>query len=218
VAAPQPPPRRIGVVGDVHACDARLEQLVTFLQAQALDRIVCVGDIVNGPGDPDACAAILVGADALTVRGNHDRWLLEGRQPPVRNAHRLEDLQPATVAFLRALPASVELEAADGARLLLCHGLCDNDMNSITADDYGYALEANEELQGLLRSGERRIVIKGHRHRPCVWRVGELSFVDAGSLLADAKSSGAVLDVPARVVLPLVLTDAGVEVGDAQSL
>lgn len=210
--------RRIGVVGDVHACDRRLERLVAFLQTQELDRLLCVGDIVNGPGDPDRCATILAAADVLTVRGNHDRWLLEGRLPASRQTHRAEDLRPETLAFLRALPPSVEIRGWDGTALLLCHGLLDNDMNAIAPDDYGYALEVNEELQAILRDRKRRFVIKGHRHRAAVWRLGAVTLVDAGSLLDDASPGGAVLDLAAGAAHPLTVTDDGVELGRAQPL
>jgi predicted phosphodiesterase len=203
--------RRVGVIGDVHACDKRLTHLVSFLRAQALDQLVCVGDVVNGPGDPNACAALLESAGVVTVRGNHDRWLLEGQAPLGDDVHRLEDLEPSTVAFLRALPVSLELRGADGTPLLLCHGLLDNDMNSITADDYGYALEVNEELQTLLGAGERRIVIKGHRHRPAVWRLNELTLIDAGSLLDYNPTCGVIIDIAAGTVTPIAVGGAAVE-------
>jgi predicted phosphodiesterase len=211
--------RRIGVIGDVHACDKRLDHLVGFFQAQSLDELLCVGDVVNGPGDPDACAALLQAAGVITVRGNHDRWLLEGQAPLGEDMqHRLEDLAPATVSFLQALPASIELRGADGTRLLLCHGLLDNDMNSITAEDYGYALEANDELQTLLGAGERRIVIKGHRHRPAIWRLSDLTLIDAGSLLNYNASCGVIIDLPASTVTAITVKNSAIELADQQAI
>ena len=209
---------RVGVIGDVHACDIRLTRLVSFLQAQALDQLVCVGDVVNGPGDPNACAALLESAHVATVRGNHDRWLLEGQPPVGDDVHRLEDLDPSTIAFLSALPVSLELRGADGTPLLLCHGLLDNDMNSITADDYGYALGANDELQTLLDDRKRRIVIKGHRHRPAVWRLEDLTLIDAGSLLAYNPTCGGIIDIAARTVTPISVGQARVELADPHPL
>jgi predicted phosphodiesterase len=203
--------RRVGVIGDVHACDQRLLRLLDFFQAQALDTIVCVGDVVDGPGDPNACAALLDSAGVITVRGNHDRWLLEGQRPPGDDVRRLEDLEPSTVAFLRALPTSLELTGVDGTPLLLCHGLLDNDMNSISADDYGYALEFNDELQTLLAAAGRRVVIKGHRHRPSVWQLKELTLIDAGSLLGYNLICGAIIDIPAGTVTPIAVGNTSIE-------
>jgi predicted phosphodiesterase len=210
--------RQIGVIGDVHACDKRLTRLVEFLQAQAIDQLVCVGDVVNGPGDPNACAALLDSAGVVTVRGNHDRWLLEGQVPLGDDVHRLEDLEPSTIAFLRALPVSLELRGADGTPILLCHGLLDNDMNSITADDYGYALETNDELQTLLGAGKRRIVIKGHRHCPAIWRLKELTLIDAGSLLAYKPTCGVIIDIVAGTATPIAVRNTTVELAEPHAL
>jgi predicted phosphodiesterase len=209
--------RRIGVIGDVHACDERLTHLIGFFQGQELDQLVCVGDVVNGPGDPNACAALLDSAGVITVRGNHDRWLLEGQVPLGDDVHQFEDLEPSTIAFLRALPVSLELRGADGTPLLLCHGLLDNDMNSITADDYGYALETNNELQTLLGAGER-IVIKGHRHRPAIWRLKKLTLIDAGCLLAYNPTCGVIIDIAAGTVTPIALRNTTVELADPHVL
>jgi predicted phosphodiesterase len=200
---------RVGVIGDVHACDEALAAVLDSLQGGGVDAIWCVGDIVNGPGDPDRCAAMLESAGVVTVRGNHDRWLLEGREV-IAGAHRPEDLAPGTRAYLSSLPASVTVGLAGGQTALLCHGLGDNDMNGITADDYGYALEANDELQALLSPGGPGLVVKGHRHRHAVWRIGRMTLVDAGSLLEPSAPCAAVVDAAARTITPLRLSGPGV--------
>ena len=114
----------------------------------------------------------------------------------IAGAHRPEDLAPGTRAYLSSLPASMTVGLAGGQTALLCHGLGDNDMNGITADDYGYALEANDELQALLSPGGPGLVVKGHRHRHAVWRIGRMTLVDAGSLLEPSAPCAAVVDAP----------------------
>jgi predicted phosphodiesterase len=211
---------RIGVIGDVHAEHRRLEVLLDHLRATALDATVCVGDVVNGNGDPNRCAALLEQASVITVRGNHDRWVLSGELHIVDGVHRLSDLDPATIAFLERLPSSVELTAADGTAMLLCHGLGDNDMNTITADDYGYALDANDDLQALLGRGVRQIVLKGHRHRAAVWNVGALTLVDAGSLVPynGQEVCGYIIDLAAGVATALRLESGKVVSGETTPL
>ena len=162
-------PNRVAVIGDVHACDRRLDLLLTHLDEQELEMVACVGDIVDGPGDPDATAA------------------------------------------LRDLPASVDVKLADGTRLVLCHGVLDNDMNKITADDYGYALEVNDELQSLLRDRRPCVVVKGHRHRPAIWTVGRLTLVDAGSLLEESQTCAVIVDANERTVTPIAVGRDGVK-------
>ena len=203
-------PNRIAVIGDVHACDRRLELLLSHLRLEDLDLIACVGDIVDGPGDPNASAALLRSHGVATVRGNHGRWVLEGVLRDLPDAHALDVLAPETVGYLRSLPGSLEIPLAGGPNVLLCHGLLDNDMNKITADDYGYALEVNDELQSLLRDRQPRVVVKGHRHRPAIWAIGGLTLVDADRC-EEAEPCAVIVDGPARSITPISLGAEGVK-------
>jgi hypothetical protein len=92
-------------------------------------------------------------------------------------------------------------------RALLCHRLGDNDMNRVTA---------NDERQELVRRGPR-LVIKGHRHRHAIWRVGGLTLVDAGALLDRSAPCGVVVDAAERTIAPLRFT-AAAAVADQRSL
>lgn len=86
-----------------------------------------MGDVVDGPDDPDACTALLRSHGVATVRGNHDRWVLDGVLRDLPDAHALDALAPETVGYLRSLPGSLEIELAGGPDILVCHGLLDNE-------------------------------------------------------------------------------------------
>jgi predicted phosphodiesterase len=86
-------------------------------------------------------------------------------------------------------------------------------MNKITADDYGYALEVNDELQSLMRDRRPRVVAKGHRHRPAIWAVGGLTLVDAGSLLDECETCAVIVDDGAGTITPLGIGNGGVYAG-----
>src|SRR3954471_21755332 len=75
-----PPPvlTRFAAIGDVHVEDVRLAAVLTHVQEQNVDAILSVGDIVDGPGDVDRTVALLRKHGVYAVRGNHDRWLVEG--------------------------------------------------------------------------------------------------------------------------------------------
>lgn len=175
------PLSRIGIIGDVHACDARLESALHFLRSANVERILCVGDIVDGQGDGERCCALLQLFDVATVRGNHDRWLLNGEMREMEGSAPLESLGENAVAWLRALPLTLAFETTRGP-LLLCHGVGENDMNKLTPDDTGYALECNDELQALMWAGTFRFAVGGHTHQRMVRRLGPLTFINAGAL------------------------------------
>jgi len=66
--------------------------------------------------------------------------------------------------------------------LLLCHGLGGDDMNGVYPGDFGYGLEVNDVLQGLIREGRYRFVVNGHTHLRMVRSFGGLTIINAGSL------------------------------------
>ncbi|MDX6568798.1 MAG: hypothetical protein QOH15_1376, partial [Gaiellales bacterium] len=69
-------------------------------------RVYDVGDIADGPGDIDACVSLLTEHDVLTVRGNHDRWLLTDAMRQEPHAHSRVALWPASREFLEQTPLS----------------------------------------------------------------------------------------------------------------
>lgn len=173
---------RFGVVGDPHAEDQALQPCIDLLEAQQVDRILCVGDIADGPGDVEGCCRLLREHQVITVRGNHDRWLLAGQLRDLPDATDPRQVPALSRAFLEALPVTVKLETIHGP-LLLCHGLGTNDMAQLRPDDEGYAIEANLELQELIRSQRYRYVVCGHTHRRMVRRFGGLTVINGGTLL-----------------------------------
>ena len=188
------PLRRIGAIGDIHAEDEALARVLEYLAGRALDRVLAVGDIVDGPGDSGRCCRLLAEAGVDVVRGNHDRWALKDELRSLPGALAALDAQQRR--FLEALPATREYETVRGP-LLLCHGLGADDMCRLTDDDFGYALETNDPLQELLAGEQYRFVVNGHTHRRMVRCFGRLTIINAGTLFRENKPCFAVIDFEA---------------------
>jgi len=171
-------------LGDLHAEDASLAAVLAFLRALKVERVLCVGDIVDGEGDVDRCCALLESHGVLAVRGNHEGWFLEGAMRTLPGAHQLETVSSATSAFLSKLPATRSFQTPQG-ELLLCHGVGDDDMQRLTPDDYGYGLACNTALAGLLGEGRYRWMVGGHTHRRMVRTFEQLTVINAGTLCRD---------------------------------
>ena len=187
------PLSRIGLIGDVHAQDARLQTALEFLRGAKVERILCVGDIADGFGDGERCCQLLREFDVATVRGNHDRWVLNDQMRELPGAVALASLSATTVEFLRALPKTLTF-ATIGGPLLLCHGVGENDMSALKPDDYGYALECNDELQALMYGGVYRFGVGGHTHQRMVRRFGPLIWINAGALVDHHEPCFAIAD------------------------
>lgn len=171
----------VGVIGDVHAEDAHLEKALAELAELGAERILCVGDVSDGPGDLDRACALLAEHHVATVRGNHDRWLSDDRMRDLPHAQTKEGVSPATARFLAGLPTTIRFSSQWGG-VLLCHGLGPDDMRSVLPDDDGYAIEFNTELQILLADPAVQVVINGHTHQPMVRHFDGLTVVNAGTL------------------------------------
>ncbi|MBI2894440.1 MAG: metallophosphoesterase family protein [Deltaproteobacteria bacterium] len=198
---------RIGVIGDVHAEDEALDRVLAFLADRGVERIMAVGDIVDGPGDADRCCRLLADHAVVSVRGNHDRWFLAGQMRDL--PHATAAVEPRSRLFLAGLPRSLALETTAG-RLLLCHGLGDDDMADVRPDDEGHALECNAALAALRRGREFELVIAGHTHRRMVRAFDGLTIINGGTLSRGHDPCALVVDLEGRTVSFHDVTDGGV--------
>jgi len=172
---------RVGIIGDIHTETVRLELALHFLQKEQVECILCVGDIVDGQGNVDKCCELLQEFNVIIVRGNHDRWFIEGSMRNLSEATQWADVNEISHTYIKSLPSIRIIETITG-RLLLCHGLGENDMQRLTPDDYGYALQVNEELQTLIHNTEYSFIVNGHTHRRMVRQFDQLTVINAGAL------------------------------------
>lgn len=194
---------RLGLIGDVHAEDERVKVALSAFATADIDRVLCTGDVVDGLGDIDRTCALLWSHGVLTIRGNHDRWIREDAVRTLPNAHRMTALATASVEFIKSLPATATLDVP-GGKLLLCHGVGENDMNGIRADDSGYDIAANKDLCDILLDPKIVYVVGGHTHNAGIRRMERgakqppLVVVNAGTLARDGESGFAILDVESK--------------------
>lgn len=189
---------KIGIIGDIHAEDMILEIVLGFLSGKKADRILCVGDIVDGTGDANRCFDLLREANAIIVAGNHERWLIEDdaiRSWP--DATDLNSMTPENLELIRSLPATKRLKTPIGPTLL-CHGLGENDMAMLQPFDEGYAIEFNTDLQTLLAENRYKYVIAGHSHQPMFRRFGPMAFINPGALIYEPFPSFVIIDFDLR--------------------
>jgi predicted phosphodiesterase len=173
--------RRFGIIGDIHAEHETLAVVLDYLSRQNLEAILSVGDVVDGPGDVNACCRLLAESRAAIVRGNHERWFLEGKMRDLHEATQAEEVDLPSRALLAALPSTRRIATIRGD-LLLCHGTGNDDMTAVRPEDSGYALEVNDPLQALVRAADVQLVVCGHSHRRMVRRIGPLTIINAGTL------------------------------------
>ncbi len=209
--------KNFGVIGDVHAEDRLLATALSHLRTLT-SVLFCVGDIADGYGDVDRCCTLLRENEVMTVRGNHDRWLAEGSMRVLKDASSLGSLSLTNRNWLRALGAMSEHETVAG-RLLLCHGIGSNDMAYVNPDDFGYAIESNDDLQGIIRNRRFSVMVNGHSHKKMVRKLGTLNIINAGTLKKYSNPCCVFVDLEERQVQFYNLFEDGrVEAADKHAL
>ena len=69
---------RYGIFGDIHSNLEALNAVLDAFKNEAIDRFICVGDIVGYGPDPSLCIQKIRELGCKTVAGNHD-WGASGR-------------------------------------------------------------------------------------------------------------------------------------------
>jgi len=190
---------RFGLLGDIHAEDARLEAALALFMSENTDRVLCVGDIADGRGSLPRTITLLERANVLTVRGNHDRWIASDSMRTLAEAHSIDELDDRARAWISALPATLEIDTPLGP-LLLCHGVGENDMAQLGPHDEGYAIAALAELKRIRDEGRIRCIVGGHTHERMVRAFGELTFINPGTLRGEDDPCVAIFDLSKQCV------------------
>jgi predicted phosphodiesterase len=176
---------RIAVITDIHGNVAALEAALADIAARGIERVICLGDCASGMMWPRETTALLMEREIPSVRGNHDRWIVEhapdamGRQDAVAFAETTEPQRQ----WLGTLPT--RLMPAPG--VLACHGTPESDTQNLLEDPQGGRLVPSPMPVIRERLGAdglaARIVLCGHSHQQSVIRLpnGPL-VVNPGSL------------------------------------
>ena len=178
------PIRRLGVIGDLHGEDRRLDGVIEWFSGQRVDALVCTGDIADGRGCINRSCELLRQGAVHTVAGNHDRWLLSDKVRHVSDAHSKDELSDDNLAYVAQLKKQRSLKTSSGS-LLLCHGAADDDMARVWPGRKPGEEKRSRALDEVIESKRYRYVINGHMHfRVLIDFVG-MTLLNAGTLRGD---------------------------------
>ncbi len=162
---------KVAVLSDIHGNLLALEAVLEDLRLEAPDIVVNLGDCVSGPLWPEETAAILRETDWPTVRGNHDRFLIDDpveKMGPT-DTFAAKRLTEASFSWLRTTRPTIRLTD----EIFLCHGTPDNDDRYLTEKVEGPKGHLPDEAVLLeeLKGEHAPIVCCGHTHIPRVIRL-----------------------------------------------
>jgi len=156
---------RIAVISDVHGNRLALEAVLDDIAAQGVDTTVNLGDMVSGPMEPNWAADILMDANFPTIKGNHERWLIE-RSPygldPV-DRFTLTQLEQRHLDWFTSLPATFAIMGD----VFMCHGTPTDDSEPWLDNWWrGRETELPGEAQVAAQADglDYRVLLCGHTH------------------------------------------------------
>jgi len=182
---------RIGLISDVHATPAPLQEALDLFARERVSAIFCAGDIAGYGKELEETVGLLAASGCRSILGNHDLWWLADREA---------DDDSSVVSFLRGLPLVMEHEM-EGVRVVMVHGappasvmegirLLDED-GDIIDDVRDFWLD---ELSGCAAD----VLVVGHTHQVFAEQFGNVLVINPGSTLFN--HTCAILELPARKV------------------
>lgn len=141
-----------------------LDAVLADIQFQGVDQIVNLGDIVSGGLFPAETADRLMPLNLPTIKGNHERQLLElgVSDMSLSDRHAYERLHAAHWHWLKNLPA--ELTFNDD--ILMVHGAPGNDLiyliEEVTAS--GVRPSSETRVLSLIANRNASLILCGHTH------------------------------------------------------
>lgn len=157
---------RIAVLGDIHGNLEALESVLAEIERLAPDRVVVIGDIVDGAPDSIACWRRIRDLGVPMLRGNHERYVFDfgtERASPEWSAPHFAPVRwavqqcDATVRNEMAkLPISLRLPEAP--ELLFVHASSRNDHDSV------FIHTPETLLETFFEGCVEPLIIRGHNH------------------------------------------------------
>jgi diadenosine tetraphosphatase ApaH/serine/threonine PP2A family protein phosphatase len=152
---------RLGIVSDIHANIEALKAAFRALDGEAIDKTVCLGDVVGYGASPNETCELIRQRAAYTILGNHDA-AVAGRMDysyyyhAARHALDLhaQQLHPEHMAWLKGLP--YEVREGD---VHFCHG---SPLN-IQEFDYIFAKDQAAQCMAIFPQMSQLTLI-GHSH------------------------------------------------------
>jgi len=175
---------RIAIIADIHGNAVAFDAVLADLETHIVDRVVCLGDAIQGGPQPSEVVARLRELGCPVVYGNADAFLLTGESgaeslTPQQHAARdwsLAQLSEADRAFIAAFQPTVEMPLLGSRRLLCFHG------SPTSFDDIIFPETPEEEVRRLLNAYLPAILTGGYTHLQQLRRLDDSLFFNPGSV------------------------------------
>ncbi|CAN7513421.1 metallophosphoesterase family protein [Rhizobium leguminosarum] len=167
---------RFAAIADIHGNHLALEAVLADIRAQGIEEkeIVNLGDFFSGPLEAGRTADLLMPLGLTSVRGNHDRYLIE--QDPAAmhasDAAAYGQLSSSHLSWIRSLP----FDTVYRGKVYLCHATPKDDnlywLESVSPEGFVF-LKPIEAIEALAEGIDLPLILCGHSHIPRAVRLSD---------------------------------------------
>jgi len=175
----------LALVSDIHGSDDALAAVVGELGELGIERVVCLGDAVQGGDQPREVLDRLAALGWPVILGNADAFLLEipeDSPEPLTQGHldkrewTLAQLEPRHLDQIRSFSPTLDVELDDGLMLRAFHG------SPHSYDDVVLPDSPDAQVERLLGGSGVDVLAGGHTHMQWTRYVDGALFVNPGSV------------------------------------
>ncbi|SHI05985.1 metallophosphoesterase family protein [Marivita hallyeonensis] len=163
---------KFAVLADIHGNSDALKAVFADMDALGLTDAVNLGDHFSGPLDAHGTAELLMSRDFPSIRGNHDRWLIEKTPEDMGPSDRVayDQLRPEHLDWLRTLSPTLTVFED----VFLCHGTPASDLAywlERVEDDGTIRASTRAEIEAEAQGIDASLILCAHTHVPRVVRL-----------------------------------------------
>ncbi len=172
-------PKRLAIVGDVHANLPALRAVLGAIDERGITRGAFTGDLVMRGPDPEECVREVMGTGWPCAMGNTDGKVTKREPDPDHpkaarvgsRAWTANHLSETALRFLSTLPAVVRVDLGEW-KVAVVHGDPAGTIDARTS---------KRLLAAIARGLGADCVVSGHTHRPLIREEAGCLFVNPGS-------------------------------------
>lgn len=165
---------KIGLISDIHAKLAPLEEALAIFEQEGVETILCAGDIAGYGKQLEESVQALIESRCRTIIGNHDLWWLERTGI---------DSSGVVAEYLRNLATVIEFKAT-GKTIYMVHASPpDSLMDGIKLLDENSVLiqQQMHSWSCCFRNLKCDVLVVGHTHQVFAERLGDVLVINPGS-------------------------------------
>ncbi|GAA6179248.1 metallophosphoesterase family protein [Shimia sp. NS0008-38b] len=175
---------KFAVLADIHGNSDALEAVLHDMEALEIETALNLGDFFSGPLNAAKTADLLMARDFVSIRGNHDRYLIEQKRADMGLSDQVafDELSPRHLEWIESLPPTRTVFDD----VFMCHGTPTSDstywLEHVQQDGTVRAATLDEVKAQAVGVAEG-LILCAHTHIPrCVCLPDGRTIVNPGSV------------------------------------